>query len=44
MSMYAFISKAGRVLGKSDLWFGENISEDIRKGRKGERGGGLCFI
>ena len=43
MSMYAFISKAGRVLGKSDLWFGENISEDIRKGRKGEWGRRAVF-
>ena len=29
----------GRVLGKSVLWFLENISEDVRKGRKRGRVG-----
>ena len=37
MSMYAFISKAGRVLGKSDLWFWENILKvQGKEGREGE--------
>lgn len=42
--MYAFISKAGRVLGKSDLWFWENILKiQGKEGREGEWGRRAVF-